>query len=108
MKLTPDILRGAYEYLRTTPPFNKWGLPDGDEVGFHVSLSNINRGMYWNDGTPHIQISDRLHEHSYSIIATMAHEMCHILDEGKAMHGAEFKRLTNLVCRFHGFDPAAF
>ena len=30
LHLTPDLLEGAYEYLRLSPPFREWRLPDGD------------------------------------------------------------------------------
>src|SRR5690349_18038866 len=37
LRLTPDIIEGAYEFLRMTPPFRGWRLPPADEVEFVVS-----------------------------------------------------------------------
>ena len=36
LNLIPDLLEGAYEYLRRSPPFRDWRLPDGDHVVFRV------------------------------------------------------------------------
>lgn len=108
MKLTPEILAAAYNYLRSTPPFCRWDLPEGQWVRFHIDRSPNNRATCWNDGNWHIKMSERLHSHTYSVMQTMAHEMCHMKDTGPAHHGKEFHRIVNLVCRHHGFDPAAF
>ena len=47
LRLTPEILEGAYEFLRATPPFRGWRLPHADEVEFVVSRhrhNNARRG----------------------------------------------------------------
>ena len=36
LTLTPEMLEGAYEYLRVSPPFAAWGLPHADHVSFRV------------------------------------------------------------------------
>jgi len=36
LHLTPDMLAGVYEFLRTTEPFKAWKLPHADELGFAV------------------------------------------------------------------------
>ena len=36
LTLTPEMLEGAYEYLRVSPPFCSWGLPHADQVMFRV------------------------------------------------------------------------
>ena len=36
LTLTPEMLEGAYEYLRVSPPFSRWGLPHADHVMFRV------------------------------------------------------------------------
>ena len=36
LTLTPDMLESAYEYLRVSPPFCRWGLPHADHVMFRV------------------------------------------------------------------------
>lgn len=37
LHLTLEMLEGAYEYLRTTPPFRRWKLPPGADIEFHVT-----------------------------------------------------------------------
>src|SRR5262245_58229754 len=36
LTLTPEMLEGAYEYLRVSPPFCSWDLPHADQVMFRV------------------------------------------------------------------------
>lgn len=115
LPLTPDMLAGAYEYLRTTPPFKGWRLPDADEVGFEVVVSKPYQGAFTfleNAGTPIIQISAAHVGHTIRLMTVLAHEMCHMrLWQRKKLHthhGKDFQRLAGQVCRFHGFDPKEF
>lgn len=118
LHLTPEILRAAYEYLRATPPFNRWGLPPADEVEFHVTR-HVDRRGDWNcyqkkSGGGHIiRISSVYIGRTDSLMEAMAHEMvharCEILgDKTSAPHGGNFKRLAASVCRRHGFDVRQF
>ena len=31
LRLTPDMLAAAYDFLRTTVPFSRWRLPEADD-----------------------------------------------------------------------------
>ena len=114
MHLTPEILEAAYEYLRATPPFARWKLPPGDEVAFRVLVTRDICGQHRHDGKQHIiDVSTGRHEHTASLMITMAHEMVHLAQALRATetagdHNREFQRLGRLVCRHHGFDSKEF
>ena len=113
--LTPKILEGAYEFLRTTPPFYRWKLPSGASIRFSVVRDPNLRGFYRRrkDGLVDIAISARATGHTDTLIETMAHEMIHLYQDihGQArdgQHNAGWKRAAERVCKVHGFDPKAF
>ena len=116
LPLSPPILRAAYEYLRTTPPFNRWSLPEGGEVEFLVIKTRdryADHCLYTETGKHVIRVSSGVIGYSASLIAAMAHEMVHAKQavaktETRAQHNAEFHRLAKLVCKYHGFDPKTF
>jgi hypothetical protein len=115
LKLTPEVLAAAYEFLCTTDPFKNWGLPDGDEIVFKVAKSKDLHGWHTvKRGKHHIAISAAGVGHTTSLIQTMAHEMIHLyetiakLTPSNVQHGAAFKKLAARVCRIHGFDPKTF
>mgnify|MGYP007100096351 CR=1 FL=1 len=112
LRLTPDILAAAYEFVRVTPPFKGWKLPHPDDVGFHVIRD---KGAYGDfrviDGLPTIRISENCVGHTQTLIAKMAHECIHLrqhLTGDKEVHGARFKAAAKRVCKYHGFDPKTF
>lgn len=117
MHLTPLMLERCYDYLLSTPPFNKWRLPSADDVEFHIK----DFGDRYADHTAlkrrhRIRICARLCRKNGDLVASMAHEMVHIhqrrLDRKRgrwsAGHGPVFKRLAKAVCRQHGWDVATF
>lgn len=114
LRLTPTILEASYQFLRSTPPFNRWHLPDGEEVEFHVGRGKTHHGEYEPGETAEHRII--VHETNVGFTSTllesMAHEMIHVKLAGtthaKAEHGAEFRKLARLVCKYHGFDPKRF
>jgi hypothetical protein len=116
LRLTPDMLVGAYEFLRSCEPFRAWRLPHADEIEFHVISARDRRGHYCRgDEADHrIAISAANVGHTETLIRTLAHEMIHLLqreqrrETANTEHNAEFKRLARLVCLYHGFDPRAF
>lgn len=115
MRLTPDILIGAYEYLRTTPPFKGWRLLHADQIEFRVTAGPDHFGWHEQSGDRHIiAVSAKTHSHSASLIITMAHEMIHLHQGIKRLwtrgvdHNEDFLRRAERVCRVHGFDPAVF
>jgi hypothetical protein len=112
LSLTPDMLAGAYEFLRTTEPFKAWRLPHADEVGFAVVRDPAMFADFGvENGVPVIRVSEARNGHSATLLATMAHEMCHLRQEmtgDRGHHTAGFKRMAARVCRVHGFDLKTF
>lgn len=114
--LTPKSLEAAYDYLRTTPPFKKWNLPEGEDMKFIVSRSNQTCGSYTSDnlGNHYISISQKLIGHTHNLIGTMAHEMVHLhqrltkMETKGVQHNGAFLKLGERVCKVHGFDPKLF
>jgi len=120
MVITPDILRSAYAYLSETPPFNEWNLPDADDVTFKIIGTRNPYGMChtfggnWDRPRYEIWVSGVSHTQTYTLLATMAHEMVHVhqrhnrINRTKRAHGADFRALAKEVCNAHGFDPGQF
>lgn len=112
LPLTPDALYAAYEYLRATPPFRRWKLPQGDQVEMRVTRDKGYVGLA-KEGSrfPVICISAFHVGRTQTLIETMAHEMIHVHLDSKgvrAAHGAAFRKCAASVCRYHGFDPRGF
>lgn len=110
--LTPEMLEAAYESLRATRPFKRWGLPPADEVEFRI----IDRPDRWGrcgttkNGTPYIEICAS-HTTVAAMNATLAHEVIHLhlhRTDKRTHHGPRFKALAAEVCKHHGFDPKNF
>jgi len=120
MVLTPDILRAAYAYLAETQPFREWNLPDAEDVGFEVVNNHDIHGACWaptmnETGQFRIAISDTKHNHTLSLMQTMAHEMVHVHEYQTCLrkpsyrkHGKVFQGFACEVCAEHGFDPGQF
>lgn len=115
LPLHPEMLAAAYDYLRTTPPFSRWKLPTSSEVKFRVVKDPTVRGWYNTRNGKHIiAISSGCVGFTSNLIETMAHEMVHLhqrsanLETRDVQHNAAFKKLSERVCRFHGFDPKLF
>jgi hypothetical protein len=112
MHITPEIVRAAYDYLRTTPPFKRWSLPPADEV--EIRIMKHPEARAWcvdNVNPPVISVSETLVGRTQTLIETLAHEMVHIYLNRKgvkAHHGSDFKRCAASVCKQHGFDPLIF
>jgi hypothetical protein len=123
MHITPEMCRAAYEYLRTTPPFKRWKLPDGDEVEFFVDLQKKPRHKdqlvahidYFKDGRFRITVT-LWNDTTDLLMHTMAHEMCHMRQavlkpmdrNGSYGHGKDFQKMADQVCRQHGFNRDLF
>lgn len=119
MHLTPAILKANYNYLKETPPFRRWGLPEGDEISWFVTNTKKHEGecsiRRYKDNRRkpihRISISAALIKASDSLTQVMAHEMCHLRNDMvgvKSHHGYEFKRLAKMVCRDHGWREELF
>lgn len=112
LRLTPDMLAAAYDFLCTTAPFKGWRLPESDGVGFCVVADpNMYADFGVENGIPVIRVSEAKNGHTATLLATMAHEMCHLRQEligDRGHHTAAFKRMAARVCRAHGFDIKTF
>ena len=118
LPLTPDMLEAAYNYLKVTPPFNRWKLPDTDDVSFKLSKSQKEFANYQWDGKNHtITVSILSVGHTATLLQYMAHEVIHMFLEEKGLesktggpdvHNLHFKKFALQVCGYHGFDPKAF
>lgn len=117
LPLTPEILAAAYDYLRTTPPYSRWNLPDSEDVKFRVGKFRDTFANYQWDGKQHtVTMSVAAIGHTRTLFETMAHEMIHMhLEEQglesrgtKATHNVAFRKFAAQVCKFHGFDVKAF
>jgi SprT-like family len=112
LRLTPDTLAAGYDFLRTTAPFKGWRLPHSDEIGFSVVRSkSIYADFGMEKGVPIIRVSEARNGHAATLLATLAHEMCHLRQEltgDRGHHNAAFARMAARVCRAHGFDIKSF
>lgn len=110
-----DTLRAAYNYLNETPPFNKWNLPDGEDVEFIVTKSKTDAGWHKiENGKDIIAASAVCIGRTLSLMELVAHEMVHMHQRsmGTETTGVTHNRAFNLlgmsVCKHHGFDPKLF
>jgi len=119
LTLTPEMLEGAYEYLRVSPPFCHWSLPHADHVSFRVMGTKDRFGHFRGrhrrasgDDFSEIAISAGLVKTTDLLLSTMAHEMIHLYQDetgtARGHHNPKFRKLAKRVCRIHGFDPDSF
>lgn len=116
LRLTPDMLVAAYDFLRVTDPFCRWRLPESDDLAFRVASARNCAGWFKTmpGAMDEIAISRRCVSSPASLLPVMAHEMIHLYQHRKktvsrrAEHNAEFHRLARLVCKRLTFDYAAF
>src|SRR5262249_54597678 len=83
LDLTPDMLAGAYDYLRLTNPFLGWKLPKSGRVKFIVMKTpHYHADIIYDDAKPEkfpiIRVSRGKVGHTLTLMATMAHEMIHL------------------------------
>ena len=112
--LTPDMMEAGYEYLRLTPPFRAWRMPDGDEVDFHVlKTPRIHGDCGFHNGRIFIRLSIALVGCTNNLHSVMAHEMIHgeqfrRRSRSRGDHDAFWHRAADRACAFHGFDRKTF
>lgn len=112
LRLTPDALATAYEYIRATFP---WKLPHADEVAFHVVRDPRIFADFGfdDDGGPLIRVSAAKNRTSSTLLMSVAHEAIHLyqylnkLDRG-GEHNADFKARAKRICTVHGWDAELF
>lgn len=77
MHLTHDTLAALYETVRTLPPYSGWGLPEADEVEFHVAGFRDKHGDY--SARPHVlRVSRHSTGHIGRALEVVAHETLHM------------------------------
>ena len=121
LHLTPELLESAYSYLRSSPPFRAWGLPEPDALVFRVLGARDRfghfRGRFRRKGDEEdfseIAISAAMVKTTDVLMATMAHEMIHLYQDesgtcSRGEHNAKFRRLAKKTCRIHGFSEDDF
>jgi len=112
LRLTPDMLAAGYDFLRTTAPFQRWRLPESDELGFHVVRdAALSADFGVREGVPLIRVSEAHNGHTITLLASLSHEMIHLrqhLTGDREHHGPRFRRMAARVCAVQGFDPKIF
>jgi hypothetical protein len=113
LAITPQALAAAYDYLRVTAPFNSWGLPDSDEVEFHVTRHRDRYGDHSLETRGHVIRIATYHTTTTDLLMqTMAHEMIHARQRqtktARGNHNWLFRRAAQAVCRVHGWDYGEF
>ena len=112
LPITPELLRAVYAFLLETPPFKRWGLPQGEDVIFQVTRNRKTQGDHlFINGVHTIRVSRVKIGYTAGLIALMAHEMVHAacdIERVRSEHGREFRKRAEEVCLYHGFDPAEF
>jgi hypothetical protein len=115
MKLTPELLAVVYDFLRRTPPFNRWAMPPTWKVQFAV-LKDPHGNLFGDhqcdaDGqTGHrIRVSAGKVGTIRTLTFVMAHEMIHVAQTmerttTKGEHNRDFHRRKRQVARWHGYD----
>lgn len=112
LRLTPEALAAAYDYLSWTPPFSRWIMPPSKDIDFVIGRRRDRYGHHTVKGGRHeISISMRKVGHTVTLMTTMAHEMLHVRQAEKGVpenHGPQFRKWAASVCKYHGFDPLEF
>lgn len=114
LHITHSDLERAYDLLRHTRPFSRWGLDEPDDVEFHaVPIAGGAQAEHYYTTHHVIRLNPARHKTIAALLQTLAHEMCHMREyelgaRRKGCHGALFHKLADLVCKHHGFDRGQF
>ena len=116
LHLTPAMAEGAYTLLRTTPPFRRLKLPEGDTIEFHI----YHRKHRWHaecmqlsSGQFRISINNFKCGTLHKLLMDVAHEATHLHlyiahPKDTASHGWRFNRIADSICKFHVWDRTQF
>src|ERR1700694_1731007 len=86
LPLTAEMLEACYEFLKTTPPFRDWNMPDGEDVKFIIRKTNDTFAQYRWDGKRHtISASANAVGHTATLVRVMSHELIHLHLESTGM-----------------------
>lgn len=114
---TPDMLAAGYDFLRTTPPFRRWGMPPSDAIEFRVTNDSKEHGHYNRIARTDrhwIAMSQASIGQTNTLVMFLAHEMIHLhqalkkLETQNATHNADFRKKARAVCKAHGWDLKIF
>jgi hypothetical protein len=120
LALNKERLVLLYDFLSECPPFDKWNMPDSDDVIFKVTRSKDTSGYHkqWHIGRKkdkhEIGISAYCCGWMNKLVWVMAHEMLHLhqaevdMESPHTMHNAAFIKLGKMICKIHGYDPHEF
>jgi hypothetical protein len=107
------MLRAAYDYLRTLPPFNRWNLPA--DITLRVTNSREEFGSYDNPGGEHqIAISRKLVTTGQGLLCVMAHEVIHLhqriagTENSTSQHNRLYRQIAKRVCSAMGYESRGF
>lgn len=113
--VTPARIRAAYAFLRECPPFRGWTLPEPHVMRFELLRSRDHAEYQPGERRHIIRINDLTHTTVEQLIASTAHEMCHLRQEllgrlpaTKDPHNGEFRRMARQVCHHLGFNVQDF
>lgn len=113
--IVPEMIRASYDLLCATPPFDRWNLPDSDEIIFKVNKTSALYAWQTFDGDRHTIGVSTARVGSVDVLnRCVAHEMIHVheanvrLDRNDIEHSAAWKKWADQVCSIHGFDRKAF
>lgn len=115
LKVSPEVMRGMYDYLSCTLPFSRMKLPHSSTIKFVVDRQRDTSGWYrCDDGQHVIGVSERNVGTTTTLSMIIAHEMLHLYqrvtktDHSDSMHNAAFIKLAQRTCEIHGWDPKQF
>lgn len=118
LQLTPAIARSAYDFLCECPPFDRWNMPDGDDIGFKIVADQNLHGWLLSTGRGRrrkhtLVLSSATISHLTTFLSVLAHEMIHLHLEltGQSKggeHNKAFRVLAERTAKRLGFDPKAF
>ena len=114
LKITPDMLAAVYDLLSVCPPFNKWNMPDSEDVKFQVIRTKDRTAHYcMRKGVHIIAVSSAYVGRHEMLISSVAHEMIHLhmavnCWNRRNPHDAAFQKFADQVCRVHEFDRLTF
>ncbi len=114
IKISRAVVEQAYDLLCETTPFLKWNLPPAEAIYFIITRSTKFRGEYeFRFGQHYISVSGKCHETLDSLLQTIAHEMCHMIEKitgvrDDVQHGKSFQLLADQVCKAHVWDRGMF
>lgn len=116
LPLNKEMIAAAYTYLRETKPFNGWAIPEANKIVFGIQKRKDRHAHYEfkKDGRHYIMVSASLVGSHINLLSTLSHEMIHLYlnvsgkMDMRSLHGREFQRLADRICKIHSFDRLTF